>query len=335
VCEKKFVFPPFFSCVVEMETPSSTQHVVELRLVVALTRNERGIGIQGKLPWKLKKDLQFFKELTLGNAVIMGRKTWESLPPISRPLKKRLNIILTSNPTLFQKNYLESLPDQQRDEEEEGGLCLACNSFENALNLLKLRSVNLAYVIGGQRVFEEALANSTCRRIYLTRIHQDFTCDAFFPCIPNDFRLVSNSEVFEENGIKFEFVEYRRERYSSEGSLENLATLQRQVTTETRQHEEFQYLELVRKIMEQGVFKNDRTGVGTLSLFGYQMRFSLQNQFPLLTTKKVFWKGLVYELLWFISGSTNAKKLSEKVGFFPVVVLHLSFGKYLGRSYLG
>jgi len=55
-----------------------------------------------------------------------------------------------------------------------------------------------------------------------------------------------------------------------------------------------------------------RTGVGTLSLFGYQMRFSLQNRFPLLTTKKVFWKGLVYELLWFISGSTNAKKLSEK-----------------------
>jgi hypothetical protein len=76
VCEKKFVFPPFFSCfVVEMETPSSTQHVVELRLVVALTRNERGIGIQGKLPWKLKKDLQFFKELTLGNAV---RRTYPS-----------------------------------------------------------------------------------------------------------------------------------------------------------------------------------------------------------------------------------------------------------------
>jgi thymidylate synthase len=78
-------------------------------------------------------------------------------------------------------------------------------------------------------------------------------------------------------------------------------------------HEECQYLNLVRDILDHGKQKNDRTGVGTLSVFGRQMRFSLRdNVFPLLTTKRVFWKGVVEELLWFIRGSTNAKELSER-----------------------
>ncbi|KAG8034109.1 hypothetical protein G9C98_004562 [Cotesia typhae] len=78
-------------------------------------------------------------------------------------------------------------------------------------------------------------------------------------------------------------------------------------------HEEYQYLNLVKRIINQGSKKDDRTGVGTYSIFGTQMRFSLKNGvFPLLTTKSVFWKGVVEELLWFISGSTNAHKLSVK-----------------------
>lgn len=113
----------------------------------------------------------------------------------------------------------------------------------------------------------------------------------------------------------------------------------------TNDHEEYQYLNLIEQIRKQGTNKNDRTGVGTYSIFGTQLRFSLKNgkiidlllffvffffvhlylntlfnfflvtiigTFPLLTTKSVFWKGVVEELLWFISGSTNAHKLSEK-----------------------
>ncbi|XP_039294718.1 thymidylate synthase [Nilaparvata lugens] len=77
--------------------------------------------------------------------------------------------------------------------------------------------------------------------------------------------------------------------------------------------DELQYLNLVQKVLDSGYKKMDRTGTGTLSLFGAQMRFSLKNGvFPLLTTKRVYWKGIVEELLWFIKGSTNAKELSEK-----------------------
>jgi len=79
------------------------------------------------------------------------------------------------------------------------------------------------------------------------------------------------------------------------------------------EHEELQYLQLIRKIIETGNKKGDRTGTGTLSLFGAQMRFSLRNgSFPLLTTKKVFYRGIAEELFWFIRGSTSAKELQEK-----------------------
>ena len=72
-----------------------------------------------------------------------------------------------------------------------------------------------------------------------------------------------------------------------------------------------QYLALLKHVMENGADKSDRTGTGTRSIFGYQMRFNLSEKFPLLTTKKVFLKGIIYELLWFIKGETNIRYLTD------------------------
>lgn len=72
-----------------------------------------------------------------------------------------------------------------------------------------------------------------------------------------------------------------------------------------------QYLDLLRTIRTQGVIKGDRTGTGTQSIFGHQMRFDLSAGFPLLTTKKVFVRGIIHELLWFLKGETNIKYLLD------------------------
>jgi thymidylate synthase len=72
-----------------------------------------------------------------------------------------------------------------------------------------------------------------------------------------------------------------------------------------------QYLDLMRHVRQNGTFKEDRTGTGTYSVFGYQMRFDLNDGFPLVTTKKCHLKSIIYELLWFLKGDTNIKYLND------------------------
>jgi thymidylate synthase len=93
----------------------------------------------------------------------------------------------------------------------------------------------------------------------------------------------------------------------------NGTTINEEDVSLKKEHDEKQYLDLVNKIIKQGNVRGDRTGTGTSSIFGAQMRFNLRdNTFPLLTTKKVFYRGIAEELFWFIRGSTNAGELQAK-----------------------
>lgn len=112
--------------------------------------------------------------------------------------------------------------------------------------------------------------------------------------------------MHEQSNIKFQMKEYIRRSHASVLPYRPIPFEPAHV------HGELQYLRLVRRILESGIHKSDRTGVGTRSLFGHQMRFNLRNSFPLLTTKRVFWRGLSEELFWFIRGATDANELSER-----------------------
>lgn len=258
---------------------------MEFSIIAAFVKGTRGMGYKNKLPWRIPEEIAYFKKMTMiehpygNNCVIMGRKTWDSLPLKYRPLPNRKNIIVST--TMIS-------PDPN---------ILVVPTFEKALSLAPCTNV---FVIGGQRLFSEAITHPLCKTLYLTEIgvlkdtgdYEEMKCDVFFPPIPCFFKLSENETVHQET-YTLEFKKY--------SNLSDPSS------------EECGYLNLLKDILYYGEEKVDRTGIGTISLFGRQLRFSLMNDvMPLLTTKRVFWKGIVEELLFFLRGDHDNRKLQKK-----------------------
>ncbi|KAG5511212.1 hypothetical protein JKF63_07154 [Porcisia hertigi] len=281
-------------------------------LIVAADE-QHGIGDGETIPWQVPEDMAFFKDQTTllrnkkpptekkRNAVVMGRKTWESVPVKFRPLKDRLNVVLSSQGTTNE--FLASLPEEKRAAAAQD-VMVVNGGLAKALNVLArppyCSSIETVYCIGGAQVYSDAMAAPCVEKlqeVYLTRIHTKAPkCARFFtfppPSAPSAWSLESSQgrRRSEKGGLDYEILKYV-----------------------PYNREEMQYLELIDRILKTGVTKEDRTGVGTISLFGAQMRFSLRdNRLPLLTTKRVFWRGVCEELLWFLRGNTNAQMLADK-----------------------
>lgn len=175
---------------------------IKLSLVVAACQSNQGIGINGTLPWRIPGDLAFFKKITTEslnkpNAVIMGRKTWESIPLKFRPLPRRVNIVLSST--------VESMPPTVH----------LVRSFDDAMNLVTSLDLENVFVIGGATVYKMALQSSFCYRIYLTQVLKDFDCDVFLPQFDSNlFQPIQlpdmPSEIQTDGEISYKFTVYER-----------------------------------------------------------------------------------------------------------------------------
>ncbi|KAK3950397.1 dihydrofolate reductase-like domain-containing protein [Pseudoneurospora amorphoporcata] len=212
---------------------------IELTLVLAATR-DMGIGLNGGLPWTgLKKEMAYFARVTKRlpdkqltgtkalNAVIMGRKTWDSIPPKFRPLKGRLNIVISRSVT--------SIPSASEKFESDEGPVMA-SSLEQAINYLRQQQqrehkVGKVFVIGGGQIYGAALVlpKEVSKRILLTRVlSPEFECDTFFPlelkdeAAGSEWERKSKEELNEfvgeevpegvqvENGTEYEYQMWER-----------------------------------------------------------------------------------------------------------------------------
>ena len=175
--------------------------------VIAAVCRQNGIGVKGRLPWRLKNEMAHFTRVTTTaiegkrNAVIMGRKTWQSIPAKFKPLTGRVNVVLSRS--------LEEVP--------EGAHYLFSSLQQSIEQLSKDETIDKLFVIGGQKVYEEALSHNDCQYIYLTRIDADFECDSFFPEIDlNVFVDVSSQTNHipqgpqQENDIRYQYFVYKR-----------------------------------------------------------------------------------------------------------------------------
>ncbi len=154
-----------------------------ISLIAAMAEN-RVIGRNNVIPWRLPADMQRFRAITMGHPVIMGRKTYES---IGRPLPGRKTVLITR-----QRNY-------------RAAGCVVVHSLREAL--AECEGEAEVFICGGGDIYREALPLAS--RIYLTVIHQQVPGDTLFPEIPCDFAVVERQELAEE-AIPYTFLRYER-----------------------------------------------------------------------------------------------------------------------------
>lgn len=169
--------------------------------IIVAADEKGGIGLNNNLPWRLKKDMEFFKKTTTEtpdpkqrNVVIMGRKTWDSIPSKFKPLTNRINIVITRNKTF-------KIPAD----------VLLASNLDDALDKAnKLIEIHKVFIMGGGQIYNLAMNHPQCKEIFLTRVHEDFNCDTFIADPPDDFEMGSIKPQKEKN-IRFSFEYFVRD----------------------------------------------------------------------------------------------------------------------------
>lgn len=161
------------------------------RINLILARASNGvIGKANALPWHLPEDLQHFREQTAGAPVIMGRRTWDSLPPKFRPLPDRTNIVVT----------------RQRTWSDEGAL--RASNLRDAVAQATATGAPEAWVMGGAQIYGEAM--SFAQRAIVTEIDRAYDGDAFAPMFNEQWRETAREAHHTANGLKYSFVTLER-----------------------------------------------------------------------------------------------------------------------------
>lgn len=149
------------------------------------------IGLNNSMPWHLPEDLAHFKQLTSGYPVVMGRKTWDSLPERFRPLPGRTNIVVT----------------RSADWQAEG--VVRASSLEEALHIGALHG-DTVWVMGGAQIYAQALPLADA--VEVTIIHQDIDGDAYAPNLGSEWIEATREDLVSAKGLPFSFVRYERKR---------------------------------------------------------------------------------------------------------------------------
>jgi len=248
-----------------------------INLIVAYQEYDNGIGLNNGIPWRSSTDLKYFKKITtsVNNPQLHNAIIMgrKTFYSIGKELPNRKNYIITRNTDLCDNKMYFS------------NVYAAINDANNNSNIEKI------FIIGGESIYNEMLQNYVylIDNIYITLINTNFNCDKFFHFdMEKLFTLESNIPINNDECKCFKI-------YSKTCNLE-----------------EYNYLNLIDKILKVGQKRSDRTGVGTISIFGEKLEFDISERIPVLTTKKIPWKMIIKELLWFLSGKTDNKILQDQ-----------------------
>ena len=271
--------------------------------VIAACEKEGGIGKQGSIPWRSSIDLNYFRNITSGtdelkNILVMGRCTFESVG--SKNLgHNRLTVVLSHD--------VHDVHDCIDDVVYYKGSLNPVYFKDFLIQAFPSVSIGTVFYCGGQTIYEQSLIYASLfDAFFITKIDISINdCDRYF-----DLRMLENTCCL----TKSSFFEGTEEPNGTFMKYEpsSMCAIKSSSSSSSNTHE-MNYLILCKKILLEGETRDDRTGVGTISLFGQRLEFSLRDGIiPCLTSKKLALKAVIKELLWFISGSTNSKELENE-----------------------
>lgn len=161
-----------------------------MQMIVAAAENW-AIGKDGDMLWHLPEDMRFFRKMTTGNVVVMGRKTLDSFPG-GKPLKNRTNLVLTRDQGFYREGVLTA------------------HDLEEALAILKAYEPERVFIAGGGDIYRQFLP--LCDTVYVTRVYKAFQADTFFPNLDaaSEWELSFAGEKMEWDGLSFAFTTYKR-----------------------------------------------------------------------------------------------------------------------------
>ena len=250
-------------------------------LLFAVDVENGGFSNLSNLPWKIKNDMSYFRKTTLKeykkgckNVLIMGKNTYLSKPK----LNNRIELVLSSKENK-EENYFKSLEN-----------CLSyCQSISDKIGKI--------FIIGGKELLENSVKDCRCEEVLISSLIFDkkIQYDTFI-----DYKNITKNFYIDNVDVTTDKCELNNCNVSIE--------YRKYIKYKTSENE---YLNLLRSVVDFGEKRDDRTNTGTISLFGKQIEIDIENSFPLLTTKKLNFKNIVTEVLWFLSGSTNTNFLVE------------------------
>lgn len=245
--------------------------------LILATDDKQGIAKNNQIPWNIPEDLQFFKRTTEGHFVIMGRKTYQTLPTKNRPLSNRINVVITT--TMEEKCH------------DEG--CMVFSSVNACINYFSTAQNHQnkkLFVIGGESLYKQFLATGYVKDVYHSKIQENHKCDQFFDTTNIRFDNYKILAMWPWGHIAHFTI------YNHEGNPEEQAIL-----------------DLMKKIITRGNKRGDRTGTGTMSVFSHELRFDLSNgHIPMMTTRPLSLRIIFEELMWILRGQTDNRILQDK-----------------------
>lgn len=159
------------------------------------------IGYKNELLCHIPEDMSYFKQLTSAtkdnlkqNIVILGRKTYESIPEKFRPLPNRINIVISSKNNNFKNTIHANSPN---------------NALEIAASLIKENKAETIFCIGGSQIYKHFINHKQCRFLYATRINKTFEADAFFPNYEDTCTQLSSKKIESKTNLEIEFLKYK------------------------------------------------------------------------------------------------------------------------------